>query len=64
MDANDEKPTEEFCKEITPTITDYKNFFGLVAENNAPSPVGENRVGKWSIIMKVVGNANTYRRIS
>jgi len=30
---------------------------GLVAVNDAPTPAGEDRVGKWSASMKVRGNA-------
>jgi len=64
MNANDEQPIEEFCKAITPTISAYKKFEhfysvirGLVAANDAPTPAGEERVGKWSASMKVRGNA-------
>ena len=64
MKVNDEQPTEEFCKAITPTISAYKKFEslysvirGLVAVNDAPAPAGEERVGKWSASMKVWGDA-------
>jgi len=30
---------------------------GLVADNDAPAPVGQDRVGKWIAIMEVRGNA-------
>jgi len=64
MKVNDEQPIEEFCKVITPTISAYKKFESLysvicrlIAANEAPAPVREERVGKWSASMKVRGNA-------
>jgi len=66
MDANDEQPIEKFrvCKVITPTTSAYTKFEplyfvlrGLVAANDAPALAGEERVGKWSAVMQIRGNA-------
>jgi len=64
MNANDEQPIKKFCKIITPPISVYEKFEtlysvlrGLVVVNDTPALAGEERVGKWSTVMKVRGKA-------